>query len=126
MSTDRKAEDLVLTASTDGLLALSSVLEEEDDALLAASNWGSSVAQVGVIPSPSNATSSDWGIWASSDMETFSIWAPTLDQKVGEADLRIPAVRREKEGWVTDYFVTAHTGIVPSSGTFHVLVGTNE
>ncbi|KAJ3507565.1 hypothetical protein NMY22_g16896 [Coprinellus aureogranulatus] len=122
--------ELLLSGSTDGLLSISDPNEEdEDEAVLATANWGCSVAQAGFIhpssPSsfPSSTSSSShqknkttgkgttgWGIWASSDMETFSTWSADLSP-VLDFDVRDPGVHGQGGvEWVSDYVVGVHSG----------------
>lgn len=62
---------VLLSASSDGLVSTSNALEaDEDEAVLHVGNWGCSISQAGWI---SNAHGT--GIWAASDMETFSCWS---------------------------------------------------
>ncbi|KAI9512719.1 WD40-repeat-containing domain protein [Russula earlei] len=65
---------LLLSGSTDGLVCVSNADEEdEDEAVVYVGNLGSSISQAGWIPprsSPSGA-----GVWAATDMETFSLWS---------------------------------------------------
>lgn len=63
--------EVLLSASTDGLLAISNPNEsDEDEAGLQVQNWGCSVSKAGWIHGPSSGPR----VWASSDMETLSIW----------------------------------------------------
>lgn len=58
--------------SSDGLVSTSNSDEpDEDEAGLHVGNWGCSIAQGGWVHGQSGLT----GIWASSDMETFSVWS---------------------------------------------------
>jgi WD repeat-containing protein 89 len=70
--------NLLLSGSTDGLVCISNANEaDEDEAVLHISNLGSSISQVGWIPSRRCAarrtpTAGDRdGVWAATDMETF-------------------------------------------------------
>jgi WD40 repeat protein len=61
----------LLSSSTDGLLALSNSLEEdEDEAVVSIANWGTSISKMGFLDGDENTGK----IWAASDMETFSVW----------------------------------------------------
>lgn len=63
--------EVLLSASTDGLLAISNPNEsDEDEAGIQMQNWGCSVSRAGWINGPSSGPR----VWASSDMETLSIW----------------------------------------------------
>jgi len=60
-------------SSSDGLLAISNPTEtDEDEAMLHVRSWSTSISQAGWYCSSANASS--YGVWASSDMETFSLW----------------------------------------------------
>ncbi len=64
------SEDVLLSASTDGLLCTSNPAEDdEDEAGLNVGNWGCSIAAAGWIGGEGSARA-----WARSDMETVSIW----------------------------------------------------
>ncbi|TFK28632.1 WD40 repeat-like protein [Coprinopsis marcescibilis] len=112
---------LILSGSSDGLLSLSNANEDdEDEAMLATANWGCSIAQAGWIGSK--------GVWAGSDMETFSTWSADLEPRLNFS-IREPADHsRPGPPWVTDYLVGCHTsktgdGKKPSLSVF---VGSNE
>ena len=63
--------NVLLSASTDGLLCTSNAREDdEDEAGRHVGNWGCSVAQCAWIHGRGSAPA----IWAASDMETFSVW----------------------------------------------------
>lgn len=65
---------LLLTGSTDGLLNISDANEEdEDEAVILTANWGCSIAQAGWVGVERGSGSE--GVWAGSDMETFSTWS---------------------------------------------------
>ncbi|KAF6762413.1 WD40-repeat-containing domain protein, partial [Ephemerocybe angulata] len=119
MSSESQGESsdklILLTGSTDGLLAISDANEEdEDEAVLLTANWGTSVAQAGWV--------GDQGVWAGSDMETFSTWSAELDP-VLDFDIREPGAHTEKAEWVTDYLVTAQS---TANSQLRVFVGSNE
>lgn len=60
----------LLSASTDGLLSTSDARQaDEDEAVLEVANWGCSVGRAGWFDHDV-----DYGAWAASDMETFSLW----------------------------------------------------
>lgn len=62
----------LLSVSSDGLLCTSNADEvDEDEAGLHVGNWGCSIAQAGWV----HGRAGPPGIWASSDMETFSVWS---------------------------------------------------
>lgn len=62
---------LLLSASTDGLVALSSMKEtDEDEACLAAENWGQSIASAG-----SWMHKGTMKVWARSDMDAVATWS---------------------------------------------------
>ena len=63
--------NILLSISSDGLLSTSNADEpDEDEAGLYVGNWGCSIAQAGWIHGRGGSPA----VWASSDMETFSIW----------------------------------------------------
>ncbi|KZV71383.1 WD40 repeat-like protein [Peniophora sp. CONT] len=107
---------LLLSASSDGLLSLSSADEEdEDEAVVHVGNWGCSIAQAGWMPEGD-------GAWASSDMETFSTWSSELDSRAN-VDIRAPSLHTAEVAWVTDYLIGSHAS---ERGGFSVFVGSNE
>ncbi|TEB29398.1 WD40 repeat-like protein [Coprinellus micaceus] len=117
--------EYLLSGSTDGLLNISKANEEdEEEAVLFTANWGCSIAQAGwIYPSSSNRRLG-WGVWAGSDMETYSTWTSDLSP-VLDFDVREPGVHGEKGvEWVTDYLVGCHSSA--SSGGLRVFVGSNE
>ena len=60
---------LLLSGSTDGLVCISNAEEpDEDEAVMYVGNVGSSVSQAGWMPGQR-------GVWAGTDMETFSVWS---------------------------------------------------
>lgn len=72
-------QNVLLSASTDGLVCTSNPDEEdEDEAGLHVGNWGCSIAQAGWVHGRSGTP----GIWASSDMETFSTWSGEVSKTV--------------------------------------------
>ena len=65
------SHNILLSISTDGLISTSNPDEaDEDEAGLHVGNWGCSIAQAGWVYGRTGSP----GIWASSDMETFSAW----------------------------------------------------
>ncbi|KDQ08847.1 hypothetical protein BOTBODRAFT_37541 [Botryobasidium botryosum FD-172 SS1] len=87
---------LLLSASADGLICTSRATEkDEDEAGLHVGNWGCSIARVGW---------KEGGIWATSDMETFSLWNTELDLVRGYGDVRQPEI---PSLWNTDYLIDA-------------------
>ncbi|KXN83547.1 WD repeat-containing protein 89 [Leucoagaricus sp. SymC.cos] len=115
------SSSLVLSGSSDGLLTISNASEDdEDEAALHIGSWGTSVSQVGwYCPNPNSTTI---GIWAASDMETFSLWSDELDQRLS-LDIRSPSVHTQSRTWVTDYLITC-TSSKPSG--LRVYAGSNE
>ncbi|GBE79373.1 WD40 repeat-like protein [Sparassis crispa] len=115
----------LLSASSDGLVCTSNADEEdEDEAGLHVGNWGCSVARVGWVHRQSGSP----GIWASSDMETFSIWSSELDL-VRDVDIRQPSIHRQDLTWVTDYLIGCHNHHhIPADedNDLSIFVGSNE
>jgi WD40 repeat protein len=70
---------MLLSASADGLLALTSTDEpNEDEAVLFVGNWNTSVARVGWTVRQEEITGGDpmnFKVWAASDMQTLSVWS---------------------------------------------------
>jgi len=61
---------LLLSASTDGLVALSNFTEaDEEEALLSAENWGQSIADTGAY-----SYEGKMKVWARSDMDGVAVW----------------------------------------------------
>ena len=90
--------DRLLSASSDGLLSITNTAEEdEDDAIQHVTNWGYSIAQAGWYHG---------GVWAASDMETFSLWTSDLD-KVSEPNFKEIAPRK-RYSWEPDYLIGCH------------------
>ena len=74
----------LLSTSTDGLAALSDMKESnEDDAVLAAENWGQSIADAGFYP-----TYGGMRVWARSDMDHMALWTVGT----GEEELELQAL----------------------------------
>ena len=85
----------LLSASSDGLLTVTNTAEQdEDEAIEHVVNWGCSVAQAGWYHD---------GVWAASDMETFSLWTSELD-KVSEPNFKEIAPRVQYS-WEPDYLI---------------------
>lgn len=64
------SEEVLLSASTDGLLCTSNPAEDdEDEAGLSVGNWGCSIAKAGWLAGEGSTQA-----WARSDMETVSLW----------------------------------------------------
>ena len=88
----------LLSASSDGLLTITNTAEQdEDEAIEHVVNWGCSVAQTGWYHD---------GVWAASDMETFSLWTSELD-KVSEPNFKEIAPRVQYS-WEPDYLIGCH------------------
>ncbi|KAF9448468.1 WD40 repeat-like protein [Macrolepiota fuliginosa MF-IS2] len=112
---------LILSGSSDGLLSISDANEDdEDEAVVHVGSWGPSISQAGwYLPSP---TSTSLGVWAASDMETFSLWSNELDQRLS-LDIRSPSVHSQSRTWVTDYLISCF----PSNNWgLRVYTGSNE
>ena len=140
-----RSRDL-LSGSTDGLVCISGADEDdEDEAVIYVGNLGSSIAQAGWMPRRTETTR--MGVWAATDMETFSLWSDEarrqrtavsssletaflltsfpphqLDLK-NDLDIRDPSLHTGARTWVTDYLVGCHAS--EESG-LSVLVGSNE
>lgn len=130
--------DLLLSTSSDGLVSISNPHQEDDEAVVHVGNLGCSISQGGWIPN-----STKLGIWAASDMETFSYWSnevyflsslippESLPRPVVQldclydVDIRKPTLHDQCHTWVTDYLISC----VPSSRTENwsaVFVGSNK
>lgn len=74
---------LLLSASTDGCVALSDLREtDEDEALQCAENWNQSVAAAGAYEHKGR-----MGIWARSDMDNMAMWGVGIsDDSEGELE----------------------------------------
>ncbi|KAG2755716.1 WD40 repeat-like protein [Suillus brevipes Sb2] len=111
---------ILLSASTDGLVSTSNSAEDdEDEAVLNVGSWGCSISQAGWIRG-----SSVNHVWAASDMETFSCWSNELDM-LQNCDIRHPSVHSHGRTWVTDYMITCHN-TKRSDSNLAVFVGSNE
>ena len=87
--------DRLLSASSDGLLSITNTVEQdEDEAVEHVANWGCSVAQTGWYHD---------GVWAASDMETFSLWTSELDKVLEPNFKEIPP--RVQCSWEPDYLI---------------------
>ncbi|KAI9001307.1 WD40-repeat-containing domain protein [Trametes punicea] len=117
--------NLLLSASSDGLLCTSNADEaDEDEAGLHVGNWGCSVAQAGWLHDRTGRPAA----WASSDMETFSVWTTELD-RIQDADIRQPSVHRQDLTWVTDYLIGCHNTSIPlgdGDNDLCLFAGSNE
>jgi hypothetical protein len=75
-SDDERSRHLLLSGSTDGLVCISNAKEQdEDEAVVYVGNLGSSISQTGWMPSRGGAARTSSGVWAATDMETFSVWS---------------------------------------------------
>ncbi|KAG1811169.1 WD40 repeat-like protein [Suillus subaureus] len=111
---------ILLSASTDGLVSTSNSAEDdEDEAVLNVGSWGCSISQAGWIRG-----SSANRVWAASDMETFSCWSNELDM-LQNCDIRHPSIHSHGRTWVTDYLITCHN-TKRSDSNLAVFVGSNE
>ncbi|KAI0722170.1 WD40-repeat-containing domain protein [Cerioporus squamosus] len=116
---------MLLSASSDGLVCTSNAEEvDEDEAGVHVGNWGCSIAQAGWLHDRAGRP----GVWASSDMETFSVWTGELD-RLQDIDIRQPSVHRQDLTWVTDYLIGCHTTPLPlgdSDNNLCLFAGSNE
>ncbi|KAI0771969.1 WD40 repeat-like protein [Trametes elegans] len=117
--------NLLLSASSDGLICTSNADEaDEDEAGLHVGNWGCSIAQAGWLHDRAGRPAA----WASSDMETFSVWTTELD-RIQDLDIRQPSVHRQDLTWVTDYVIGCHNASSPigdADNDLCMLAGSNE
>ncbi|KAI0824673.1 WD40 repeat-like protein [Trametes gibbosa] len=117
--------NLLLSASSDGLICTSNAEEaDEDEAGLHVGNWGCSIAQAGWLHDKAGRSA----VWASSDMETFSAWTTELD-RIQDADIRQPSVHRQDLTWVTDYLIGCHNTLNPigdADNDLCLFAGSNE
>lgn len=119
-SSSPTSRQILLSASTDGLVSTSNSAEDdEDEAVLNVGSWGCSISQAGWIHG-----SSVNRVWAASDMETFSCWSNELDM-LQNCDIRHPSVHSHGRTWVTDYMITCHN-TKRSDSNLAVFVGSNE
>ncbi|KAI0047278.1 WD40 repeat-like protein [Auriscalpium vulgare] len=118
-SNPSSSHNVLLSASSDGLISLSNAEEDdEDEAVMQVGNWGCSISQAGWIPR----TNAEPRVWAASDMETFSAWSEELDL-LSDLDIRSPSVHNQNRTWVTDYLIDCHAAC--QSG-LSVFTGSNE
>lgn len=96
-SSSPSPELLLLSASTDGLLALTNPLEEDEDEAFygAEGGLGGSVARMGTYWAPPAAKSGDSSgtrpslrVWARSDMDTFATFDVARGKESGEVELQ--------------------------------------
>ncbi|TBU39158.1 WD40 repeat-like protein [Dichomitus squalens] len=117
--------NVLLSVSSDGLVCTSNAIEsDEDEAGLHVGNWGCSIAQAGWLHDRAGRP----GIWAASDMETFSVWTGELD-RLQDVDIRQPSVHRQDLTWVTDYLIGCHATANPlgeADNDLCVFAGSNE
>lgn len=79
---------LLLSASSDGLVCTSNADEpDEDEAGVHVGNWGCSVAQAGWLHDRMGRP----GVWAASDMETFSVWTSEVRRST-HLDVPLPSL----------------------------------
>lgn len=113
------SHDVLLSASSDGLLSLTNAHEaDEDEAVQEVANWGCSIAKAGWY---ANEPKGEYNVWASSDMETFGTWKSNvcafnclvtflleitcgikLDVLVDYGDIRQPNLHNQ---WSTNYLI---------------------
>lgn len=104
--------DRLLSASSDGLLSITNTAEQdEDEAIEHVGNWGCSIAQTGWYHD---------GVWAASDMETFSLWTSELDKILEPNFKEIPP--RVQYSWEPDYLI----GCYRSQDRLRPVVGSNS
>ncbi|KAJ7087228.1 WD40 repeat-like protein [Mycena belliarum] len=115
------APNLLLSASTDGLISTSTADEDdEDEAVVHVGAWNTSVSQAGWI----HAGAGGAQVWASSDMETFSTWSSELDLLQSQ-DIRAPSLHNHAQHeWLTDYLITCHSSA--SSSAIKLFAGSNQ
>ncbi|KAI0637917.1 WD40 repeat-like protein [Trametes polyzona] len=124
-STVPNTGNLLLSASSDGLVCTSNADEaDEDEAGVHVGNWGCSIAQAGWLRDREGRPAA----WASSDMETFSVWTTELD-RIQDVDIRQPSVHRQDLTWVTDYLIGCHNASNPigdADNDLCLFAGSNE
>ncbi|KAF7331724.1 WD40 repeat-like protein [Mycena kentingensis (nom. inval.)] len=116
------APNLLLSASTDGLICTSTADEDdEDEAVVHVGSWNCSVSNAGwIYSSPSSGAK----IWGHSDMETFSTWSDELDLRQSQ-DIRDPSLHNHAQHeWNTDYLISCHSSA--TSPELKVFVGSNQ
>lgn len=112
------SEEVLLSASTDGLLCTSNPAEEdEDEAGLNIGNWGCSIAKAGWIGGEGSVRA-----WARSDMETVSLWSAEVDS-VRDLSRDYLAHPHSPYTWVSDYIVDCHSS---SRNPFVFFAGSSE
>ncbi|CEL59797.1 WD repeat-containing protein 89 OS=Rattus norvegicus GN=Wdr89 PE=2 SV=1 [Rhizoctonia solani AG-1 IB] len=123
---------LLLSSSADGLLAITSADEpNEDDAVLSVGNWNTSVARVGWTVRREEILANDpmnFKIWAASDMQTLSVWSEELGIEHDYGDLRRTKI---PGSWESDYLINAqwfgYTHTVPwSTNALGLWCGNNK
>jgi hypothetical protein len=91
-SADERSHHLLLSGSTDGLVCISNAKEQdEDEAVLYVGNLGSSISQTGWMPSRGGGARTTGGVWAATDMETFSVWSDEVTPKKSTRLLELPS-----------------------------------
>ena len=128
---------LVLSGSSDDLLSISNPTEtDEDETMLHVRPWGTSISHADWYCSSANASSH--GVWAASDMETFSllsdevchlVWdqfiivsdSPKLDQLLS-SDTRSLSVHTQSRTWITHYLIAC----LPRQEDLRLYVRSNE
>ncbi|CDZ97059.1 WD40 repeat protein [Phaffia rhodozyma] len=102
---------ILLSGSTDGLLALSNALEkDEDESTLGVGNGEASVAAAGWEEN------GGWGVWMRNDMDGVERWDAsdfTLRSKAESLRLDTPEGVPSTQAWTTDYLID----VVPSLST---------
>jgi len=118
------SHDVLLSASSDGLLSLTNAHEaDEDEAVQEVANWGCSIAKAGWY---ANEPTGEYNVWASSDMETFGTWKSNLDVLVDYGDIRQPNLHNQ---WSTNYLidVSDFSGAAPcDTSGLGVCLGSNS
>ena len=116
--------NMLLSAGVDGLLVLyDSRISDEDDAVNAVINSGSSVQRAGFFTSPDM-------IYALSTMETLTLWTMDGECRHDFGDLRTTLSWANR--WKTDYVieilpkVVQSTHAAPISDSFYLCVGNNQ
>ncbi|KAF7301573.1 WD40 repeat-like protein [Mycena indigotica] len=130
--------NLLLSASTDGLISTSIATEDdEDEAVVHVGFWNCSVSQAGWIHS---STTTGVKIWGHSDMETFSTWSDEVPSQLAvlfilsdslqldlrqSQDIRDPSLHNHSQyEWHTDYLINCHSS--KTSPDLKVFVGSNQ
>ena len=123
---------LILSGSSDGLLAISNPTEtDEDEAMLHVHSWGTSISQqVGTaqVPMHRHRPLATWfSLW--SDEVYHLVWdqftivsdSSKLDQLLS-SNIRSPSVHTQSRTWVTDYLIAC----LPRQEDLRLYVGSNE